>query len=92
MDFEFLEKRPQPRYSFIMKIYNKENTTSEQMPYLYFQCTSKEQFFAMTHILERQLPARWQAFFEDKLAISAMSQDCYQYHCFMIKKNAYGQL
>ena len=42
MDFEFLEKRPQPKYSFLMKIYNKENTTSEQMPFLYFHCTSKE--------------------------------------------------
>ena len=60
------------------------------MPYLHFQCSSEEQFFIMTHLIERQLPVRWQAFFEMELKIT--QPDCYQYHCFVVKKNSYGSL
>jgi hypothetical protein len=42
----------------------------------------------MTHLIERQLPVKWQAFFEKELAIE--NPDCYQFHCFLIKTNKWG--
>lgn len=36
MDFEFMQRLKQPRNSFILKVYNKENTNNEQMPYIHF--------------------------------------------------------
>ena len=67
MDFEFIQKVKDQKRTFVMKIYNKEMTVKDVTDMLTFECTNAEQFFVMTHLVERQLPAKWQGFFEKAL-------------------------
>ena len=74
MDFEFIQRLQQPKRSFILRKYNKL-LTNQEMPYLQIECTKDEQYFILTHLIERQLPMKWQAFFEKALLIQ--QPDCY---------------
>jgi len=40
-------------------------------------------------MIERQLPKKWQGFFEKALQIN--SPDIYQFHCFLVKTNKFFQ-
>ena len=88
MDFEFIQKLVEPKRSFILQVYNKEMTANDQMPAIQVECSKDEQFFVMTHIIDRQLPDKWRHFFETSLAIQP--PDVYQFHCFVVKKNKWG--
>jgi hypothetical protein len=39
------------------------------MPHILFECSKDDQFFVLTHLIERQLPLKWQKFFEEALKI-----------------------
>jgi len=51
-----------------MQIYNKEMSKID-MPFITIECSNHEQFFITNHLIEKQLPLKWQAFFEKELNI-----------------------
>ena len=58
------------------------------MPFITIECSNHEQFFITNHLIEKQLPLKWQAFFEKELNI--LKPDCYQFHSFITKWNTWG--
>ena len=53
MDFEFIQKLQEPKRTFKIQVYNKEMTANDQMPAIEVECSKDEQFFVMTHIIDR---------------------------------------
>lgn len=55
--------------------------------------SSETKEFAFIHTFQRMLPMFWQKFFEEKLEIKGLSpdgtEDCYQFHAFVLKKNKF---
>ena len=45
------------------------------MPFITMECSNHEQFFIINHLIEKQLPLKWQSFFERELKIE--KPDCY---------------
>lgn len=88
MDFEFLQRLQELPRSFVMQVYNKSTKKDAVTPRLQIECKKDESFFVLTHLIEKYLPLRWQAFFEQALSIT--EPDCYQFHCYLLKKNSYG--
>lgn len=89
MDFEFIQKLPSPPRSFVLQIYNKTTKQVDTEPQIKIECKKDDSFFVLTHLIEKYLPLQWQGFFERALTIRP--PDCYQFHCYLTKKNAYGQ-
>jgi hypothetical protein len=52
MDFEFIQKLKESKNAFILKCYNKQMADGDMVE-LKFQTSTDEQFFIMTHLLER---------------------------------------
>lgn len=67
MDFEFFQKVADAKRTFILRYYNKDMTGNDEMPFLQFECSKDDQYFIITHLIERQLPFKWRSFFEKAL-------------------------
>lgn len=59
-----------------------------EMPSLVIEMIKQQDFFIANHLIDKQIPIYWQKFFEKELKIVA--PDCYQYHCFLTKWNAWN--
>ena len=88
MDFEFIQRLQNPIRTFVLQSYNKTTKSVEQAPQITIECKKDETYFILTHLIEKYLPLKWQAFFEEALKIK--DPDCYQFHCYLLKKNKYG--
>lgn len=53
MDFEFIQKLQEPKRTFKLQIYNKLMNLKDVMPSIQIECTKDDQFFIMTHLIER---------------------------------------
>lgn len=56
MDFEFIQMLQEPRRTFILRVYNKDMTAKDEMPAIQIECSKDDQFFTLTHLIDRQLP------------------------------------
>lgn len=59
MDFEFIQKLQEPKRAFKLQIYNKLLNIKGEMPFIQVECSKDDQFFVMTHLIERQLNIKW---------------------------------
>lgn len=80
---------PQTQHGFKLRFYRKDGNLKNPQKEMTFTCKNSESYFSVTHVIERQMPLNWQLFFEAKIEIQ--SDDCYQFHAYLLKENRFGQ-
>ena len=79
---------PQVNHGFKLRYYRKDGNLKNPQMEQTFICKDADSYFSVTHVIQRQMPLKWQQFFEEKIEIQA--DDCYQFHAYLLKENRFG--
>lgn len=66
---------PQFQHGFKLRYYRKDGNLKNPQMEQSFICKDAESYFSVTHVIQRQMPHKWQEFFEKSIQIQA--DDCY---------------